>query len=91
VLHKVPVVLAIDISGTELQRRLVRLHRISPLFNRVLRGRLLNLLARAVQGIAEVVVRILLIRQAPRIACRSGIDGILEGLCRLRELPGAIG
>jgi hypothetical protein len=79
-LHKIPIELAIGIIRPQLQRRFIRLHRISPLCNGLLRRGLLNLLPRAIQRVAQVVVGILLVRQAPGITARSGVDRILEGL-----------
>ena len=60
-LDEVAVVFAIGVISAQLQRRLVCLDRISPFLDRLLRSGFLQLLTRAIQCIAEVVVRILLI------------------------------
>ncbi len=60
-LDEVAVVLAIRVVATQLQRRIVCLNRIRPFLYGVLRSGLLDLLTRAIQCIAEVVVSILLI------------------------------
>jgi hypothetical protein len=79
-LHKIPIEPAIGIIRPQLQCRFIRLHRIGPLRDGLLRRGLLNLLPRAIQRVAQVVVGILLVRQAPGIAVRRGVDRILEGL-----------
>jgi hypothetical protein len=60
-LDEVAVVFAVGVITAQLQRCLVRLDRIGPFLYRLLRGGLFELLTRAIQRIAEVVVSILLI------------------------------
>jgi uncharacterized membrane protein required for colicin V production len=60
-LDEVAVVFAIGVITAQLQRRLVCLDRIGPFLDRLLRSGFFELLTRAIQCIAEVVVRILLI------------------------------
>jgi len=73
-LHEVPVELAVRIIRSQLQGGFVRLHGISPLGNGLLRSRFLNLLPRAVQRVAEVVVGVLLVSQPLRITRWRGVD-----------------
>jgi hypothetical protein len=60
-LDEVAVVFAIGVITAQLQRRLVCLDRIGPFLYRLLRSGFFELLTRAIQRIAEVVVSILLI------------------------------
>jgi hypothetical protein len=60
-LDEVAVVFAIGVISAQLQRRLVCLDRIGPFLYRLLRSGFFELLTRAIQRIAEVVVSILLI------------------------------
>ena len=60
-LDEVAVVSAVGVITAQLQRRLVRLDRIGPFLYRLLRSGFFELLTRAIQRIAEVVVSILLI------------------------------
>ena len=85
-LHQVAVVLAIGIVCAQLQRGLVGLYRLGPLLQGFLRGSLFGLLSRAIQRIAEVVVSVLLVGQALRIARWRAADRLLECLCGLRKL-----
>jgi len=73
-LHEVPVELAVRIIRSQLQGGFVRLHGIGPLGNGLLRSRFLNLLPRAVQRVAEVVVGVLLVSQPLRITRWRGVD-----------------
>ena len=60
-LDEVAVVFAIGVITAQLQRRLVCLDRIGPFLYRLLRSGFFELLTRAIQRIAEVVVSILLV------------------------------
>jgi hypothetical protein len=60
-LDEVAVVFAIGVITAQLQRRLVCLDRLGPFLYRLLRCGFFDLLTRAIQRIAEVVVSILLI------------------------------
>jgi hypothetical protein len=88
--HKVAVVLAVSVIPAKLQRCVIRLNRVGPLFQRLLLIRFLKLLTRPVQRIPEVVVSILLVRQPLRIAGRRGLDRFLERLCCLGKLSSSI-
>src|SRR6266478_6411423 len=89
-LHEVAVEFAVRIIGAQLQRSVVGLHGLSPSLHGLLGSALLGLLPGAVQRVAEVVVRVLLIGQARRVARRRAADRFLKRLCRLRELPGPV-
>jgi hypothetical protein len=60
-LNEITVVFAIGVIAAQLQRRVVCLDRIGPLLYRLLGSGLFILLTRAIEGIAEVKVGILLI------------------------------
>jgi hypothetical protein len=89
-LHKIPIELAIRIIRPQLQCRLIRLYRISPLRNGLLRSGFLQLLPSTIQRVAQVVVGVLLIRQPLRVTSRSSVDRTLESLRGLWKLPGPV-
>jgi hypothetical protein len=60
-LHEVAVVFAVGVIGAELQCRVVRFDRVGPFLYGVLGGGFFDLLAGAIECVAEVVVGVLLI------------------------------
>src|ERR1039457_5372543 len=90
-IDEVAIVFAIGVISAQLQRRIVRLHRLGPFLNGLLRSEFLQLLARTIERIAEVEVSILLVCQALCVARRRNLDRLLEGLRCLGKLSRSIG
>ena len=90
-LHEIAVVLAVGIIGFELQRGFVGFDGVCPGFDRILGRGLFRLLAGAVEGVAEIVIRVLLIGEALGIIRGRVGDGLLKRLGCLGKLAGAIG
>src|SRR6516162_6410660 len=89
-LDEIAIVLAVGVTTAQLQRSVICLESIRPSLYRLLRSGFLELLTRAIERIAQVVVGILLIRETFCIARRCGIDRLFECLRCLGKLPGSI-
>ena len=85
-LHEVAIELSIGVIGAELQRGVIRLYRLLPGLNGLLRIGRLGRLACAIKRIAEVVISILLRGQTLGIGGRFFTKRLLKRLCRLRKL-----
>src|SRR5215469_1426657 len=90
-LDEIAIVFAVGVIAAQLQRCVICLESVRPSLYRLLRSGFLELLTRAIQRIAQVVVSILLIRQTLCIARRCGIDRLFECLRCLGKPPGSIG
>src|SRR5580658_5734988 len=90
-LHEIAVVLGVGIIGAQLQRGVVRLDRLFPGLQRLLLRALQGPLSGAVQRVAQVVIGVLLLRQALGVPRHRAADRRLKRLRRLRKLSGAVG
>ncbi len=84
-LHEVAVELRVGVVRFQLQRVLVGLDRLLPGLDGLLAVALLGLLAQAVEGVAEVVIGLLLDVEL------VGLEGLLVGLARLVVLVVLVG
>ena len=71
---QITVEFAVRITGSQLQRGLIGLHGFRPFLQRFLRSGLFAALPRAIQGIAKIIVSILLIAESFRIARGRAFD-----------------
>ena len=90
-LHEVAVVFGVGVGAAELQRGLIRFHRLFPVLDGLLRLALLGLLAGAIKRVAEVVVSVLLRGEALGVGGRFASERFLKRLGCLRELAGFVG
>ena len=84
-LHEVAVVFRLSVVGGDLQGSVVGFHRLLPGLDRLLRGFLPGLLAHAVLGVSEVVIRVVLQRHL------VGVQALLKTGGSLRVVPGFVG
>ena len=83
--HEVAVELAIGVIRPQLERSIVGLDCLRPILHGLVGSRALGLLSGSIQGVAEVVVGVLLLRQAFGIGRLRAADRCLECFGRPRE------